>query len=128
MKQVVFGVTAGMLVVMFLGLIITVHGRTIRANEAGESLEHAMRTAMEQLADESYTFADREEFIADFLEALLIQISSDSDLTLNVLHADEARGLLSVELVEHYRHPNGEIGAVSIQRTILLDKQARAVG
>ena len=123
MKQVVFGVAAGMMVMILLGVMITVHGRTLRENEAEKSLEHAMHTAMEQLKNGTYAFADREEFVADFLEALLVQINSDSDIDVHILHADEKKGLLSVEVAEHYRHPNGGEGAVSVRRTILLDKK-----
>lgn len=128
MKQIVFGVTAGMMIILLIGIMITVHGRTLRTNEAEKSLESAMRMAMEQVDGTGYTFADREEFVADFLGALLIQMSSDSDITVRILHADEKRGLLSVEVVECYRHPNGGHGSVSVRRTILLDRREEGVG
>lgn len=125
MKQIIFGVTAGMILVLFLGVIISIHGRTLRQDEAEQSLEAAMQSAMEQLAEErSYAFSDREEMIADFLEALLIQINSDSEVEVSILKADEKRGLLSVEVVETYRHINGEEGKVSARRTMILDTAA----
>lgn len=122
MKQIIFGVTAGMILVLFLGVIISIHGRTLRQDEAEQSLEAAMQNAMKQLTEErNYTFSDREEMVADLLEALLIQINSDSELEVSILKADEKRGLLSVEVVETYRHLNGEEGKVSAQRTMILD-------
>lgn len=125
MKQIIFGVAAGMILVLFLGIIISVHGRTLRKNETEQSLEAAIHSVMEQLAEErSYAFSDREEWIADFLEALLIQINSDSEVEVSILKADEKKGLLSVEVVETYRHPNGEEGKVSVRRTMILDTAA----
>ncbi len=125
MKQIIFGVTAGMILVLFLGIIISVHGRTLRQDETEQSLEVAMQSVMKKLADgKEYPFADREEFVADFLEALLVQLNSDSDLTVHILKADEKKGLLSVEVVETYRHPNGETGKVSARRTMILDTVA----
>ena len=49
-------------------------------------------------------------------------MNSNSDVTVRILRADEKWGLLSVEVVETYLHPNGETGSVSAQRTILLER------
>ena len=124
MKQMVFGLIAVTMVVLFLTIIITVHGRTLRSSEVSQSLSEAMQTTMNHLLSQnSYSISDTDEFIADFLEAFLIQVNSDSDITVHILEADVQKGLLSVEVVETYTHPNGEKGQVSACRTILLDKK-----
>lgn len=122
MKQLIFGVTAGMLLVLFLGVVIAVQGRTLRQDETEQSLGSAIQNVMEQLAEKkNYAFSDREELIADFLEALLIQINSDSDIEVTILKCRREKGLLSVEVVETYHHPNGKEGKVSARRTMILD-------
>lgn len=124
MKQMVFGLIAVTMVVLFLTIIITVHGRTLRSSEVSQSLSEAMQTTMNHLLSQnSYSISDTDEFIADFLEAFLMQVNSDSDITVHILEADVQKGLLSVEVVETYTHPNGEKGQVSACRTILLDKK-----
>lgn len=124
MKQMVFGMIALTIVVLFLTIIITVHGRTLRSNEVSQSLGEAMQTTMNHLLSQNaYSIADKDEFVADFLETFLLQVNSDSDITVNILKADYEKGLLSVEVIETYIHPNGEKGQVSACRTILLDKK-----
>lgn len=122
MRQMMFGVAAGVIVVLFLGVFIALHGRSLRQNETEQSLESAMEHVMEQIRVEGdQAFADRDEFVAEFIEALLAQIDSDSEISVRVLKADEKKGLLSVEVVETYEHPNGAKGNVSAQRTMILD-------
>jgi hypothetical protein len=120
----VFGMIALTIVVLFLTIIITVHGRTLRNSEVSQSLGEAMQTTMNHLLSQNaYTIADKDDFVADFLETFLLQVNSDSDITVNILKADYEKGLLSVEVIETYIHPNGEKGQVSACRTILLDKK-----
>ena len=124
MKQMVFGMIALTMVVLFLTIIITVHGRTLRSSEVSQSLSEAMQTTMNHLLSQNaYSIADKDEFVADFLETFLLQVNSDSDITVHILKADYEKGLLSIEVVENYTHPNGEKGQVSACRTILLDKK-----
>lgn len=123
LKQMVFGMMAVTILVLFLSIIITVHGRALRSSEVTQSLSEAMQTTINQLlSQQPYSIADSDEFVADFLEAFLVQVNSDSDITVHILKADSVKGLLSVEVVETYTHPNGEKGQVSACRTILLDQ------
>lgn len=125
MRQMVFGVAAGSILILFLSAIISIHGRSLRQNEAEQSLESAMVQVMEQLKEQGEgAFSDRDAFVAEFLQALLVQIDSDSELAVHILKADEKKGLLSVEVVENYDHPNGGRGSVSVQRTMILDTAA----
>lgn len=124
MKQMVFGMIAVTILVLFLTIIITVHGRTLRSSEVTQSLSEAMQTTMNQLlSQQSYSIANQDEFVADFLEAFLMQVNSDSDITVHILKADFKKGLLSVEVIETYTHPNGEKGQISACRTVLLDQK-----
>lgn len=123
MKQMIYGLVSFGMLALLLGVILTIQGRAIRTDEVTLGLEEAMNSSMQQLCrDRHYTIQNREEFVADFLELLLLQMNSNSDVTVRILRADEKRGLLSVEVVETYLHPNGEKGSVSAQRTILLER------
>ena len=122
LKQMVFGMIAVTILILFLTIIITVHGRTLRSSEVTQSLSEAMQTTMNHLlSQQSYSITNQDEFVADFLEAFLVQVNSDSDITVHILKADSKKGLLSVEVIETYTHPNGEKGQISACRTVLLD-------
>lgn len=125
MKQMVFGLTLTAILGIFIALILTVQGRNTRQNELSQSIDSAMKTAMEQAAlDDAQISGNQEAFMAVFLESLLVQCSSDSDITVNVLELDLEKGLFSVEVKEAYLHPNGKEGTVSVTRTVILDQEA----
>lgn len=105
-----------------LAIIVSLNGRRQREEEITETLSAAIETTVQNLLKEStYEVEDDEEFIADFLEALLVQLGSETDIEVNVLHADAEKGLLSIEVKAAYEHPNGKKGYISCCRTILFD-------
>ena len=55
----------------------------------------------------------------------MAQTNSTSDLTVSVLEADVVHGILSVEITERYRHPNGNEGTVCAFRTVIFDREVR---
>lgn len=123
MKQMIFGFVSAVILVLFTAVVVTVHGRALRQSEISQSLGEAMQMTMQKLTEEKrYEFESRDEFVADFLEAFLMQVNSESDFEINILKADEKKGLLSVEVVETFRHANGELGSVSARRDIILDR------
>ncbi len=126
MKQIVFGMVSALTLVLFVAVIVTIHGRAVRQGEVSQSLGEAMQMTMQKLTTEKrYEFKDRDEFVADFLEALIMQINSESDLVVNILKADEEKGLLSVEVTETYKHANGQEGCVSARRCVILDRSGK---
>lgn len=123
MKKVLLGCVFISFIVFGIVIIMTMDGRKIRANEVENALSDAIESTVEtMLVKETYTVSDQNEFIADFIQALLLQIESDSEIKVNVLAADEKKGLLSVEVVENYKHPNGNQGTVSCVKTVILEQ------
>lgn len=95
----------------------------MRQNELNDAVDSALKDTVEnQFDDTTYSVNSNDEFVADFIEALLIQINSDSTITVNVLGVDYEKGLLSVEVIESYKHPNGNIGAVSAMKTVIFEQ------
>ena len=50
-------------------------------------------------------------------------MNSTSEVEVAVLNADEEKGILSIEVTEHYTHPNGSRGNVSEVRTVIFEKE-----
>lgn len=124
MKKIISGSIFVFIGVLFLLIILTYVGRSSRKTETDTSLAEAINTSLTSIfANRTYTTkADTDEFIADFLEALLLQVESDSDVKVSILEADPEKGILSVEVTETYRHPNGNTGTVSAVRTVIFDR------
>ena len=120
MKHVVFGCCGGMMILLFSVLLLTLQNRSVREEELKQSVAEAMDLAMEQAA--AGMFSDGEEFSAYFQDALTEQITSDSELDITMLYADAEKGILSTEVKEMYRYPNGKTGSVSCKRTMIREE------
>ncbi len=125
MKKVAFGMACGLVSLFVVLLMLTLFGRAARKSETEYMLAQAMDSSLSgAMQKQGETTGAGEEFTADFLKALLIQANSDSELTVSVLDADEQKGILSVEITERFRHPNGNEGSVSQARTVIFDRAA----
>jgi hypothetical protein len=116
-----------LILVIFCG--ITVNSRSAREDEVSQGLEEALDATIHTLfAEKSYQVTDKTEFVSDLIQGLLLNIDSNGAITVNVLKADEEKGLLSVEVVDTYKHVNGKTGTVSCQRTVFFDtKEVKAI-
>jgi len=123
MKNVFLGSVITMCGVLFLVIIMTLSGKQLRANELRDAVDNALISTVENQFDEkSYDVNNTDEFIADFLQALLVQINSDCSIEIRILNVDHAKGLLSVEVIEHFYHPIGTEGQISVQRTVIMEQ------
>lgn len=125
MSRAIKGAFLFIILFLFLAILLTNHGRAVRSNENTSALVNAIDTSLDSVMEQkAYTIRDSNEFVADFLETLLIQYESDSDITVKILKQDMEKGLLSVEVDETYLHPNGSTGTVSVCRTVIFDQTA----
>ena len=85
----------------------------------------AVDNALLALSDNDYTIADPQEYVTAFIQALSVSLGSDikSDIQVDVMGVDMEKGLLSVRVTEKPEDSIGMIGAVSCERTVVLDRQ-----
>ena len=97
MKKIISGSVFAFIGVLLLMILLTYAGRSSRKTETDTALAEAIDTTLASIfTNRTYTTtADTDEFIADFLEALLLQVESDSDVKISVLEADPEKGILS---------------------------------
>lgn len=123
MKKIAFGMACTIVALFVFAMMLTIYGRAVRQKEAQDMLSQAIDTTLSYvMREKNHTIEKNEEFVADFLQALLVQKNSDADLTVSILDADCEQGILSVEVTETFRHPNGNPGSVSTQRTVIFDR------
>ena len=108
------------LVIILTGF--TIHGRGSRQVELDNALKSAMEDAMTSLMYEEGGPQTEEEWKAAFLQSLVIQINSASDLTVTFLEADMDKGILSVEATLTWIHPIGTQGNVSNVMTVIMEE------
>ena len=71
------------------------------------SVSQTLKEVMEQ---ESYGIEDRNQFIAAFLQALVMRTNSDADMTVSVISADMEKGMLDIEVKERIMDLEGRTG------------------
>jgi len=121
-KNTILGMCFVFFIVISMSIIYTIDGRRIRKEETVDSLSSAIESSMQALVDNKYKISNNEEFIADFTEALLVQIESDFTVTINILDIDYEKKILSIEVIEHYQHPNGKPATVSCVKTVIFEQ------
>ena len=81
-----------------------------------------MEDALVMLKDSDlYETEDTKQLIADAIQNSLVQTDSKSDYSITIYTADKAKGVLDVEVTEHYKQPF-TAGKVTIRKTALLEE------
>ena len=129
MKSVFLGFGITICSIISIVIVMTLCGTNMRQNELNRAVDSAIKDTVEnQFDDTTYSVNSNDEFVADFMEALLVQINSDCSVVVNVLDVDYQKGLLSVEVIEKYIHPIGTEGNVSVKRTVIMEQYTVTIG
>lgn len=123
MKNVFLGFGITICAIISIIIVMTLCGTNMRQNELNRAVDSALQDTVEnQFDSKTYSVSSNDEFIADFMEALLVQVNSDCSIKVNVLDVDYQKGLLSVEVIEKYKHPIGIEGQVSVKRIVIMEQ------
>ena len=123
MKNVFLGFGITICAIISIIIVMTLCGTNMRQNEINRAVDSALQDTVENQFDtKTYSVSSNDEFIADFMEALLVQVNSDCSIKVNVLDVDYQKGLLSVEVIEKYKHPIGTEGQVSVKRIVIMEQ------
>lgn len=122
MKNILIGFFCLMFLIL-CGLGVSMSsGKQIRQNELDSTLSSAMEDALVMLKDSDlYETENTKQLIADAIQNSLVQTDSKSDYSITIYTADKARGVLDVEVTEHYKQPF-KTGKVTIRKTALLEE------
>lgn len=123
MKKALYGVFVVIVILVFILIWFTIDGRAIRQTELNNAVTLSIENAMELLLVDEGKPQTADEWEAMLIPMILVQIDSDvEEVEVNVIEADLEKGLLAVEVIERFRHPNGEIGQISVRRECILEE------
>ena len=129
MKHMVYGAALLCIMVLVLAGAMIVSGKDVRANEMDRALNTAVEQTLEQLKKQnSYEIKDSRELAADFQQALLMHISSDSEVKVKILTADTEKGVLDVEVTEEYQTIRGIRKQAVCRKTVILEEYSAKKG
>ncbi len=119
MKSVIISsvcISAALLVLMIQSQI---NAWTSCQQELEEALSLSIsQTVKEVMEQKSFGIENRNEFIAAFLQALILRTNSESDMTISVLAADMEKGLLDIEVKECLSGRE-----IVVRRTVIFEKE-----
>ena len=122
MKNMLIAFCASIIALVILLIGFTIHGRSVRQIELNNALKSSMEEAMTLLLYEEGKPQSEDEWKNHFLQTLIIQINSASDLKVEFIEADLRKGILSVEATLTWTHPIGTQGSVSRLMTVILEE------
>lgn len=118
---------------VFLGcvtllIVMTVYGRMNHSMELKSNLSSIVEETVEHMTiNPKYNIENTNEFLADFVETLSTVIDAESDITVEIFQCDKEKGILAVNVIAAFQHPNGKIGTVECKRTVILNKLRKSV-
>lgn len=126
MKNILIGFFCLMFLIL-CGLGISMSsGKTMRQNELDSTVSSAVENALMMLGqNDLYSTADAQQLAADAIQNSLVQADSDSKYTVTIYLADKTRGILDVEVTEHYKQPF-KPGKVTVRKTAVLEEYNNA--
>lgn len=119
---------AAMFGVFFLGILVvacvmTSAGRSNREMELDDNLPSVVEeTLAEVMEGKSYDITSENEIAADLAADLSKKLDSNCDITVNIENIDKEKGLVSVNVVAEYHHPDGKVGRITCERTVIFNK------
>lgn len=126
MKTAIVSCVLAFLLVITSLILFTIYGQNTRQNELEDSLSITIEQALENLkTNQNYSVANTEEFVADFVENLIISIDSDSEVKVEILSVDYEKGLLDVNVTETFDQPNGSVSSISCRKTVILEEYSQ---
>ena len=127
MKHIVFGICATLLILSILLNTMTIEGSVLRDRDMKNALHSALEQALlDAVCRENYDVSDNELLLADATALLMEQLNTKDEnlkLALDIAGIDAKDGLLSVHAKETFTYPNGQIGTVEDEATILLERE-----
>lgn len=122
MRNVVMMAVSAILGVLSLMIVMSLAGRSNRSMELKSNLSSVVEETVEEMLNTGkYNIENINQFIGDLAENLSTVLDSDSELKVSVLQADKEKGILTVNVTEEFKHPNGNQGSVETVKTVILD-------
>ncbi|MBQ8278250.1 MAG: S8 family serine peptidase [Roseburia sp.] len=123
MKKIVLMITGIILGGLTLMIVMTAYGRMNYSMELKSNLPSAVEETVENMMlSNKYSINDTDEFLADFVQTLVISLDAKSDITVDILQCDREKGILTVKVTASFLHPNGKSGTVECERTVIFNR------
>ena len=124
MKSVIVSSVCISAILLVLAIHTIIDGKTANLQELEDSLAVSVSQTMKEVIEqESFGIQDKNEFIAAFLQALVMRTNSDVDMTVNVISSDMEQGIMDIEVVEKISFLKMEEKEIKVRKTVIFEKK-----
>lgn len=124
MKNAAIIISLVLMTIMTFFIVEALHAREYRTVELSEAVDNALVAAMNNVAlGKCYRIDNDDELVEDFKQLLMTSIDSASQIDVEVLKVDYEKGILEVNVTEHFKYINGRVGTISKKASAILDRQ-----
>ena len=118
---------AAMIVNILMGMVLllillTVKGKENRSMEIRSNLPAVVEETLQAVLEEESDLPEEQREKAKLIESLIVRVDSDSALEIKMAGKDFDKGILGMETIEKFEHPNGRNGVVSEKRIAVIDR------
>jgi hypothetical protein len=122
MKSIILSSACVSAILFVLAIQSVIDGKTAYVQEMEDSLSTSVsQTMKEVMEEESYGIENKNEFIASFLQALVLKTNSDVDMTVHVISADLEHGMMDIEVREKVSVLNVYEKEIAVRRTVIFE-------
>ena len=82
-------------------------------------MEEQMNAMME---DEEHIIKDKEMFLAEFVENLVVALDGEYGLTVEILQLDTEKGIFAVRVIADFLYLNGKSGQTTCERIVIFNQ------
>lgn len=124
MKSVIISSVCISAILFVLAIQSVINAKSVCEQELEDSLSVAVSQTMKEVMEqEHYGIENRNEWIAAFLQSMIIRTNSKTDLTVYVLCADEKKGIMDIEVEETFCLLNVIRKKISVRKTVIFEKK-----
>lgn len=118
--MILTGIAVGVLTIM---VVMTVMGRMNHFVELESQISGvAEETVKYAMLHKDHSQLNRQEFLAITVQNVAAVIQTKTDIVINIFGADERKGMLGMNIVERFKHPNEKEGTVNSDRTVIFNQ------
>ena len=122
MKQTIISVSIAVLIIVVSITLISIDVRSARKTELERAVSAAVKQTVEMSRDERHDMMNSDrEMAAEFVHILSLNISSKSDISVEVMGIDHSEGMLDVLVTEKFNFPDGNTEEISVRKCAISE-------
>lgn len=127
MKMILRGAITVFVIFIISICLLDTGTSVVRRNETAKIAENATYETLNAIKNESTDIGSDQEMIAEIIKNIVIEYDSNSDVEVRIISLDSRNGLLDLEIIQTFKHSNGEEETVSERRTVILEDYREAI-